>query len=140
MTASRTSGPPNSAPPQDTARPDLAPTEKGGHTPVMLREVIEALSPRDGAIYLDGTFGAGGYAKALLAAAGFIVKEVPEGHLCCGSAGTYNMMQPKLAGQLRDRKLANIESLAPDAIATGNIASKSRTVESFGHSVQRRRP
>ena len=69
MTASRTSGPRNSPPPQDTGRPELAPIEKGGHTPVMLREVIEALSPRDGAIYLDGTFGAGGYAEAILAAA-----------------------------------------------------------------------
>ncbi len=59
--------------------------------------------------------------KALLAAAGFIVKDVPEGHLCCGSAGTYNILQPELAGRLRDRKVANIEGLAPDAIATGNI-------------------
>jgi len=59
--------------------------------------------------------------KALLAAAGFIVKEVPEGHLCCGSAGTYNLLQPELAGRLRDRKLAHIEGLAPDAIASANI-------------------
>ena len=59
--------------------------------------------------------------QALLAAAGFLVKEVPEGHLCCGSAGTYNLLQPELAGRLRDRKLAHIEGLAPDAIATGNI-------------------
>ncbi len=63
MTASRTSGP------RSSAHPELAPIEKGGHTPVMLREVIEALSPRDGAIYLDGTFGAGGYAEAILGAA-----------------------------------------------------------------------
>jgi glycolate oxidase iron-sulfur subunit len=59
--------------------------------------------------------------KALLAAAGFTVRDVPEGHLCCGSAGTYNLMQPALATALRDRKLANIASLGPDAIATGNI-------------------
>jgi glycolate oxidase iron-sulfur subunit len=59
--------------------------------------------------------------QALLSAAGFIVTEVPEGHLCCGSAGTYNILQPELAGRLRDRKLAHIENLAPDAIATGNI-------------------
>jgi glycolate oxidase iron-sulfur subunit len=59
--------------------------------------------------------------KALLAGAGFIVKDVPEGHLCCGSAGTYNMLQPEIAARLRDRKVANIERLAPDVIATGNI-------------------
>jgi glycolate oxidase iron-sulfur subunit len=59
--------------------------------------------------------------KALLQAAGFAVKEVPEGHLCCGSAGTYNLLQPELATRLRDRKVRNIESVAPDLIATGNI-------------------
>jgi glycolate oxidase iron-sulfur subunit len=59
--------------------------------------------------------------KALLAAAGFTVRDVPEGHLCCGSAGTYNLLQPDLAGRLRDRKLANIARVAPDVIATGNI-------------------
>ena len=47
--------------------------------------------------------------------------EVPEGHICCGSAGTYNLFQPELAGQLRDRKLKNIASVKPDLIATGNI-------------------
>ncbi|MCC7428915.1 MAG: glycolate oxidase subunit GlcF [Alphaproteobacteria bacterium] len=59
--------------------------------------------------------------KALLAAAGFTVLEVPEGHLCCGSAGTYNLLQPEIAGQLRARKLANIASRRPDLIASGNI-------------------
>ena len=59
--------------------------------------------------------------KALLAAAGFAVKEVPEGHICCGSAGTYNMLQPALAEQLLARKVGNIEKTAPDVIATGNI-------------------
>ena len=48
--------------------------------------------------------------KQLLAQAGFTVKDVPEGHLCCGSAGTYNLLQPEIAGRLRDRKVANIES------------------------------
>ncbi len=52
--------------------------------------------------------------KQLLDAAGFIVKDVPEGHLCCGSAGTYNMLQPEIATRLRDRKVANIEKTAPD--------------------------
>ena len=59
--------------------------------------------------------------KALLAAAGFIVKDVPEGHLCCGSAGTYNILQPELATRLLERKVANIERVGADLIATGNI-------------------
>lgn len=59
--------------------------------------------------------------KNLLKAAGFRVADVPEGHLCCGSAGTYNIMQPEIAGKLRDRKVRNIKSTRPDAIATGNI-------------------
>jgi glycolate oxidase iron-sulfur subunit len=59
--------------------------------------------------------------KALLAAAGFEALEVPEGHLCCGSAGTYNLLQPEIAGKLRERKLANIALTRPDIVATGNI-------------------
>lgn len=59
--------------------------------------------------------------KKLLQAAGFVVLDPPEGHLCCGSAGTYNLLQPEIAGKLRDRKVANIESTSPDVIATGNI-------------------
>jgi glycolate oxidase iron-sulfur subunit len=58
---------------------------------------------------------------ALLRRAGFEVAEVAEGHICCGSAGTYNMLQPEIAGQLRQRKVANIEATKPQAIATGNI-------------------
>jgi glycolate oxidase iron-sulfur subunit len=59
--------------------------------------------------------------KDLLCRIGFVVKDVPEGHLCCGSAGTYNILQPELAGRLRARKVGNIESLEPDVIAAGNI-------------------
>lgn len=59
--------------------------------------------------------------KALLIAAGFKVLEPLESHLCCGSAGTYNLMQPVIAAQLRARKLANIDRLKPDLIAAGNI-------------------
>jgi glycolate oxidase iron-sulfur subunit len=62
-----------------------------------------------------------GQPKALLAAAGFAVKDVPEGHLCCGSAGTYNLLQPNIAEQLKARKLANIARTQPDVIATGNV-------------------
>jgi glycolate oxidase iron-sulfur subunit len=52
---------------------------------------------------------------------GFRVRDIPEGHLCCGSAGTYNMLQPQLARRLRERKVANIERVAPDVIAAGNV-------------------
>ena len=59
--------------------------------------------------------------KELLCKIGFVVKDVPEGHLCCGSAGTYNILQPKLARRLRARKVGNIEKLKPDVIAAGNL-------------------
>jgi glycolate oxidase iron-sulfur subunit len=59
--------------------------------------------------------------KLLLKDAGFVVLDPPEGHLCCGSAGTYSFLQPEIAARLRDRKIANIESTAPDLIAAGNI-------------------
>ncbi len=59
--------------------------------------------------------------KLLLKKAGFTVVDVPEGHICCGSAGTYNILQPEIAGQLRARKVANIKSVRPDIIAAGNI-------------------
>jgi glycolate oxidase iron-sulfur subunit len=49
------------------------------------------------------------------------VKDVPESHLCCGSAGTYNLLQPDIADRLRDRKIANIATVKPDMIAAGNI-------------------
>jgi glycolate oxidase iron-sulfur subunit len=59
--------------------------------------------------------------KELLSKNGFVVKDVPESHLCCGSAGTYNILQPDIAGRLRDRKVANIATVKPDMIAAGNI-------------------
>jgi len=59
--------------------------------------------------------------KDLLSKNGFVVKDVPESHLCCGSAGTYNILQPDIASRLRDRKVANIAAIKPDMIAAGNI-------------------
>jgi glycolate oxidase iron-sulfur subunit len=59
--------------------------------------------------------------RTLLADAGFEVVDIPEGHLCCGSAGSYSILQPEIAGRLRARKLANIAPLKPDVIATANI-------------------
>ncbi|MFN3583848.1 glycolate oxidase subunit GlcF [Phenylobacterium sp.] len=57
----------------------------------------------------------------LLAEAGFEVRAVPEGHLCCGSAGVYNILQPELAGRLRDRKAANIARTGASVVAAGNV-------------------
>ncbi len=59
--------------------------------------------------------------KELLTRAGFVVKEPREGHLCCGSAGTYNIMQPEISARLRDRKVKNIEATGAALVATGNI-------------------
>ena len=49
------------------------------------------------------------------------VLDIPEGHLCCGSAGTYNILQQKLAKKLLEQKIKNIKSTSPDIISTGNI-------------------
>jgi glycolate oxidase iron-sulfur subunit len=59
--------------------------------------------------------------KALLRRAGFNVVEPAEPHLCCGSAGTYNLLQPAIADRLRARKLDNLRATSPDLIAAGNI-------------------
>ena len=59
--------------------------------------------------------------KRLLEAAGFEVRTPADAHLCCGSAGTYNILQPEIAGQLGERKVQMLEQLKPDVIATGNI-------------------
>ncbi|WP_316173047.1 glycolate oxidase subunit GlcF [Bradyrhizobium sp. SZCCHNRI2049] len=59
--------------------------------------------------------------KELLSKSGFVVKDIPESHLCCGSAGTYNILQPDIAMKLRDRKVANIATVKPNVIAAGNI-------------------
>ncbi len=59
--------------------------------------------------------------KMLLKRAGFKVVEPADSHLCCGSAGTYNLMQPEISKQLKDRKVRTLEAKQPDVIATGNI-------------------
>ena len=59
--------------------------------------------------------------KTLLARAGFRVVEPREPHICCGSAGTYNLLQPEISGRLRARKLGNLKATKPDVIAAGNI-------------------
>ncbi|MDO5606346.1 MAG: glycolate oxidase subunit GlcF [Paracoccus sp. (in: a-proteobacteria)] len=59
--------------------------------------------------------------RDLLKASGFTVIEPRDPHLCCGSAGTYNLLQPEISGQLKQRKVATIEATRPDVISAGNI-------------------
>jgi len=59
--------------------------------------------------------------KTLLKKSGFTVVEPADAHLCCGSAGTYNLMQPEISAKLKDRKVATLEAKSPDIIAAGNI-------------------
>jgi glycolate oxidase iron-sulfur subunit len=92
---------------------DLGP-RRSGALPALRVAYHSACSLQHGQQIHDGP-------KALLAAAGFEVVDVPEGHLCCGSAGTYNLLQPELASALRDRKLANIALTRADLVAAGNV-------------------
>ncbi len=73
-----------------------------------------------------------GEPKTLLRNAGFTVLDVPEGHICCGSAGVYNILQPEIARQLGHRKAQNIESVRPDIIAAGNLGC----ITQIGHATQ----
>jgi glycolate oxidase iron-sulfur subunit len=69
--------------------------------------------------------------KKLLRAAGFAVKDIGEGHICCGSAGVYNMLQPKLAAELRERKIGHIARTRPHIVATGNIGCITQLTKGF---------
>jgi len=68
----------------------------------------------------------------LLRAAGFEVLEVPDGFMCCGSAGVYNLLQPKIAGELKQRKVANIRSVQADVAASGNIGCMTQLSDAIG--------
>jgi glycolate oxidase iron-sulfur subunit len=70
--------------------------------------------------------------KELLAKAGFTVREPREGHLCCGSAGTYNILQPEISAKLRDRKVKNIAATGADLVVTGNIGCITQIADRAG--------
>ena len=59
--------------------------------------------------------------KDLLKTMGFEVIEPADSHLCCGSAGTYNLLQPRISAELKHRKVATLQAMAPDVIAAGNL-------------------
>ncbi len=117
-------------------RDDPAYAEKAARVSSLARDVIELL---DAAGLPEGKGGEGikvayhapcslqhgqqitSAPQRLLTAAGFAVRTPAEAHLCCGSAGVYNIMQSGIAGQLGDRKVASLERLQADVIATGNI-------------------
>jgi glycolate oxidase iron-sulfur subunit len=72
-------------------------------------------------------------APKLLRNAGYtVIDAIPESHICCGSAGTYSMLQPEMSAKLRDRKARNIESTQPDVIATGNIGCITQIEQATG--------
>jgi glycolate oxidase iron-sulfur subunit len=73
--------------------------------------------------------------KQLLADAGFKVSEPDESHICCGSAGTYSILQPDLSRRLRDRKVANLEATEPEIVAAGNIGCMTHISEGTKHPV-----
>lgn len=73
--------------------------------------------------------------RTLLRAAGFDVVEIPEGHICCGSAGTYNMLQPELAAKLAERKLGHIAGLDVDLIAAGNLGCMTQLASGAGQPI-----
>lgn len=91
----------------------LAPS--GAQAPKPLRVAFHSACSAENGLEL------GDAPKELLRRAGFEVLTIPEGHLCCGSAGSYSLLQPEIARALRTRKLENIAAVAPDVIATGNI-------------------
>jgi len=77
-----------------------------------------------------------GKIESLLVAAGYELAPVADGHLCCGSAGTYSILQPELSGQLRDRKLAALNAGGPEVIATANIGCLSQLQSGTGTPVK----
>ncbi|MBB2191833.1 glycolate oxidase subunit GlcF [Gluconacetobacter azotocaptans] len=78
--------------------------------------------------------------RALLAAAGFTVLDIPDGYMCCGSAGTYNLLQPAIAGELKQRKVAAIRAVGAQVAASGNIGCMTQLAGEVGipfvHTVQ----
>jgi glycolate oxidase iron-sulfur subunit len=89
--------------------------KKDGMPPQALRVAYHPACSLQNSLKLNGV------GEALLEAAGFIVTTFAESHLCCGSAGTYSILQPELASQLRARKLGNIAAAEPDVLVSGNI-------------------
>ena len=117
-------------------REDPGYADKGARVSALARDISEILASIElppmaapeplrvayhPACSLQHGLGLGDLPKRLLERAGFKVVTPIDAHLCCGSAGTYNILQPKIAAELGARKVETLEALAPDVIATGNI-------------------
>ena len=112
-------------------REDAAYRDKAARISALAKDLSEVVPPRPGGARGKVAFQSPcslqhgqqvrGKVEALLEGAGYALTPVAEAHLCCGSAGTYSILQPALAGQLRERKLAALQGGAPAAIATANI-------------------
>jgi glycolate oxidase iron-sulfur subunit len=110
---------------------DPAYRDKAARIAALAKDLSEVVPPRQGAAAGRIAFQSPcslqhgqqirGKVEALLAQAGYELAPVAEAHLCCGSAGTYSILQPALSGELRARKLAALGAGAPEAIATANI-------------------
>jgi glycolate oxidase iron-sulfur subunit len=73
-----------------------------------------------------------GVIEAMLTQLGYELLQVDEAHLCCGSAGTYSILQAEIAGQLRDRKLSNLQARGPELIASANIGCQTHLAAASG--------
>ncbi len=98
---------------------------EAGHAPPLTVAYHSACSLQHGQ-------GLRGEPKALLTQAGFRVVEPREAHVCCGSAGTYNLLQPEIAGQLKTRKAAHLAATKADVIAAGNIGCLTQIGDAAG--------
>jgi glycolate oxidase iron-sulfur subunit len=97
-----------------------------------VRDLLEIIAPLDTApknlrvayhpaCSMTNSLKLGGLGEKLLAGSGFTLVPFVESHLCCGSAGSYSILQPDLSGQLKARKLAQLRAAAPDLVVSGNI-------------------
>ena len=125
--------------PRDAARlldvsPDGLNDRKVGDLPDLLRrgDLLVFNDTRVIPARLIGTRAGGGKVEALLTDLGFNLSSVPDSHLCCGSAGTYSILQPGLAQQLLKNKIAALTSDSPAAIITANIGCQSHLQTATG--------
>jgi glycolate oxidase iron-sulfur subunit len=128
-------------------RDDPAYADKAARVSALTRDLAEVLAGEDLAAFTPGprrriafhppcSLQHGqkvrGVIEAMLTKLGHELLPVDEAHLCCGSAGTYSVLQPEIAGQLRERKLSNLQARGPELIATANIGCQTHLAAASG--------